>query len=100
MVISYAPLSVRTRSRVVVASEPAGGYWGWEENSSRVYRLEDSLEVALPGNLSNQDGGESFMTQLLDHAEEVDLASTDLPVTELVFEIEDSNCENLLLSHK
>ena len=43
--------------------------------------MEDALEVALSGYFSNQDGRESFMTQFLDHAKEVDLASLDLPVT-------------------
>ena len=99
MVISYGPLSVRTQSQMVAAGEPAGGYWSWQENPSGVYCLEDSLKVALPGNLSNQDGGKSFMTQLFNHAEEVDLASMDLPVTELIFEVEGSNCDHVLLSH-
>jgi hypothetical protein len=48
----------------------------------------DPLEVALPGDFSNQDGGESFMTQFLDHAKEVDLAGLDLPATELMFGME------------
>jgi len=99
VVVSYATSSVQVRSQVVAAGEPAGGYWGWEENSSSVDCLEDTLEVALPGNFSNQDGGESFMTQFLDHAKEVDLAGVDLPSTELIFEIGGSNSGNVLLSH-
>ena len=99
MVISYAPSSVRTQLQAVVAGEPAGGYWGREENSSGVDCLEDTLEVALSGNFSNQDGGESFMTQFLDHAKEVDLASMDLPVTQLTYETQGSNCWHVLLSH-
>ena len=84
---------------MVVVDEPAGGYWSREENPSGVYCLEDSLEVALSGDFPNQDGGQSFMTQLLDHAKEVDLASVDLPVIKLVFDVEGSGCGHVLLPH-
>ena len=53
----------------------------------------------MSGNLSNQDGCEPFMTQFLDHAEEVYLAGTDFPGTELIFEAEVEGSEHVLLSY-
>ena len=52
----------------------------------------------MPGDFSNQDGGQSFMTQFLDYAKEVDLAGLDLPVAESVFKIEGPSCERVLFS--
>ena len=98
VVIPYVSSSVRIESRVVVTDEPTGGYWSRKENASGVYCLEDSLEVALSGDFSNQDGGEPFMAQFFYHAKEVDLACLDLPITESTFETERSSGEHVLPS--
>ena len=52
---------------------PTGAHGLGQHHAGSVHSLEDALQVHSPRDLPDEDRGKSFGTQLLVHAEEVDL---------------------------